>query len=71
MFAFISSLLALLGMAVASTGVLSVGPTQYARVNLLYAPSGAEPGFEPPSPCIVDVTVLDARATASRHRNSH
>jgi hypothetical protein len=64
MLAFISSLLALLGVAATSPGVLSVGPTQYARVNLLFAPSKGEIGFEPPDPCVVDVTVFDGKGNS-------
>ena len=46
-----------------ATGSLSVGPPQFAEVNVLYVPGGlsSEPGFTPPDPCVVDVAILDGQ----------
>jgi hypothetical protein len=45
-----------------SAGSLSVGPLQFAEVNVLYVPSVASnPDFSPPDPCVVDVAILDGQ----------
>jgi hypothetical protein len=45
-----------------ATGSLSVGPTQFAEVNLLYVPGGKSgPNNHPPDPCVVDLAILDGQ----------
>jgi len=55
-------------LAAVTSGVLSVGPLQFAQVNVLYVPgiSSSEPGFTPPNPCVVDVTILDGQGNQAK-----
>ena len=55
---------AVLGIA---AGVLSVGPLQFAEVNVLYVPGvSSEQGFTPPDPCVVDVAILDGQGNQAK-----
>jgi len=47
---------------------LSVGPLQFAEVNVVYVPgvSSSEPGFTPPDPCVVDVAILDGQGNQAK-----
>jgi hypothetical protein len=58
------SAIAILGLA---TGSLSVGPLQFAEVNVLYVPGVASnPDFSPPDPCVVDVAILDGQGNQAK-----
>jgi hypothetical protein len=67
MFGIFGSLYAL-AFATLAGGVLSVGPPQFAEVNVLYVPgiSSTEPGFSPPSPCVIDVAILDGQGNQAK-----
>jgi hypothetical protein len=67
MFGIFGSLYAITIAALAG-GVLSVGPPQFAEVNVLYVPgvSSSEPGFSPPSPCVIDVAILDGQGNQAK-----
>jgi hypothetical protein len=55
---------AVLGIA---AGVLSVGPLQFAEVNVLYVPGvSSEQGFTPPDPCVVDVAIFDGQGNQAK-----
>ena len=50
-----------------ATGSLSVGPTQFAEVNLLYVPGGKSgPNNHPPDPCVVDLAILDGQGNQAK-----
>ena len=54
-------------MAVVTAGSLSVGPLQFAEVNVLYVPGVAsDPDFSPPDPCVVDVAILDGQGNQAK-----
>ena len=67
MFGIFSGLYAT-ALALATSGILSVGPLQFAEVNVLYVPgfSSAEPGFTPPDSCVVDVTIFDGQGNQAK-----
>jgi hypothetical protein len=66
----IFSSLSAIALAVVATGVLSIGPQQYGEVNVLYVPgfASSEPGFTPPDPCVVDVTILNGQGNQAKFR---
>src|SRR5271154_5406198 len=69
MLSIFKSLSAIVALS-ATAGVLSIGPQQYGEVNILYAPGfgSSEPGFAPPDPCVVDVTILNGQGTQAKFR---
>jgi hypothetical protein len=56
-----------LALAVVTAGSLSVGPLQFAEVNVLYVPGVASnPDFSPPDPCVVDVAIVDGQGNQAK-----